>query len=232
MSEKIDVLATFELFRKAGKITFETTGKDRALYAIFITSWSRYQSEYQRIKKYRDQGGTKKLHAESQAGNRKGSFGEEEKREDRETDIEREQEQRQNNSTNAASPSDIIAAFQMFNCEPFGPPAFQNQWLATTRFQATNLSLSEVMERCAGACEKSGVKVPGKFFALKRKFERAEIASSRYAPLPDLNTGAGPELPQTFCLKCGKTKSWHRLQATKRDPSYDGHLFEEDPRDS
>jgi hypothetical protein len=214
------------------KITFETTGKDRALYAIFITSWSRYQSEYQRTKKYRNQRGMKKLHAESQAGNRKGSFGEEEKKEDRETDIEREQEQRQNNSTNAASSSDIIAAFQMFYCEPFGPPAFQNQWLATTRLQATNLSLSEVMERCAVACKESGVKVPGKFFALKRKFEQDEVASSRYAPVAGLNTGAGPELPEKLCLRCGKTQSWHHLQTRKPEPSYDGHLFEEDPKDS
>jgi hypothetical protein len=232
MSEKIDVLATFELFIKTGKITLEAAGKNPTLYTIFIISWPRYQSEYQRTKKYRIQGATKKLRVKSQPGYGKGSFVEEEKEEGGETDIESEKKQKQNRSPNAASSADLIAAFQIFNCEPFGPPPFQKQWLTTTRLQVKNLSLSEVMERCAVACKKSRIKVPRKFFELKRKFEHDEIASSRNAPVSDLNTGAGPELPQKFCSICYKTQSWHRLQARKRDPSYDGHLFEEDPRDS
>jgi hypothetical protein len=234
MSEKIDVLATFELFFKTGKITLETVGKTPTLYTIFISSWSRYQSEYQRTKKYRIQGATKKLRLKSQPSYGKGSFVEEEKeeKEDGETDIEPEKKQKQNRLANPASSSDLIAAFQSFNCEPFGPPPFQKQWLTATRLRVKNLSLSEVMERCAVACQKSRIKVPRKFYELKRKFEHGEIASSRYAPLRDLNTGAGPELPQTFCSKCGKTKSWHNLQTRKPEPSYDGHVFEEDPRDS
>ena len=72
LSEPIDVLATFELFRRTGKITLQVTNNSdpfsdandansRAndivftpkLYTIFICSWDRYQSEYERVKKYR-----------------------------------------------------------------------------------------------------------------------------------------------------------------------------------
>jgi len=53
---EIDVLETFELFRKADKILVEITHKAPIpLYKITILNWDKYQSEYQRTKKYRQQ---------------------------------------------------------------------------------------------------------------------------------------------------------------------------------
>jgi hypothetical protein len=90
VSEPIDVLATFKLFERTGKITVQVTGEVISdaespmqagrLYTIFVTNWARYQSEYQRTKKYREKktdvathDATEMLHAESQASHAKGN---------------------------------------------------------------------------------------------------------------------------------------------------------------
>jgi hypothetical protein len=54
LAEPLDILATFDLFQRTGKITLQVDGEgNRRLYVIFITNWARYQSEYERTKKYR-----------------------------------------------------------------------------------------------------------------------------------------------------------------------------------
>lgn len=54
LSEPLDILGTLQLFERTGKITMQVHGEgDRKLYVIFITNWARYQSEYERTKKYR-----------------------------------------------------------------------------------------------------------------------------------------------------------------------------------
>jgi len=53
MLEPIDVLKTFKLFSKTEKISVEVSGDSLKLYTVFIINWSRYQSEYERVKKYR-----------------------------------------------------------------------------------------------------------------------------------------------------------------------------------
>ena len=54
LAEPIDIEATFALFERTGKITMQVTGEGaRKLYVLFITNWARYQSEYDRTKKYR-----------------------------------------------------------------------------------------------------------------------------------------------------------------------------------
>lgn len=69
MSEPIDVLKTFALFERTGKITVEVSGDSPKLYIIHILSWEHYQSEYERNKKYREPSSkpsTKKVHPKSQ----------------------------------------------------------------------------------------------------------------------------------------------------------------------
>lgn len=46
LSEKIDVLATFALFEKTGKIRVEVSENPSTRYVIFILNWDRYQSDY------------------------------------------------------------------------------------------------------------------------------------------------------------------------------------------
>ncbi|HEV2340252.1 MAG TPA: hypothetical protein VGS15_00470 [Candidatus Acidoferrales bacterium] len=73
LSGSIDVLATFELFRRTGKIELQVDGETPKLYTIFILSWARYQSEYERTKKYRTRTATPKstemLHPKSRESN-------------------------------------------------------------------------------------------------------------------------------------------------------------------
>lgn len=55
LAEPIDLEGTFALFERTGKITMQVSGEGtRKLYVLFITNWARYQSEYDRVKKYRD----------------------------------------------------------------------------------------------------------------------------------------------------------------------------------
>jgi hypothetical protein len=65
LAEPVDILATFDLFIKTGKIRLEKNGTDPELYVVFILSWDRYQSEYQRVSRYRGQG-TNRVQAKSQ----------------------------------------------------------------------------------------------------------------------------------------------------------------------
>src|ERR1700730_5377080 len=54
LAEPIDIEVTFALFERTGKITMQVSGEGtRKLYVLFITNWARYQSEYDRTKKYR-----------------------------------------------------------------------------------------------------------------------------------------------------------------------------------
>ena len=54
MSEPLDVESTFELFKRTGKVTFRITSESPTkLYMLELTNWDKYQSEYQRQKKYR-----------------------------------------------------------------------------------------------------------------------------------------------------------------------------------
>ena len=71
LAEPFDIEATFALFERTEKITMQVSGEgNRKLYVLFITNWVRYQSEYDRVKKYRDGSATPNvtdlLHAKSQ----------------------------------------------------------------------------------------------------------------------------------------------------------------------
>jgi hypothetical protein len=59
LAEPLDILATFDLFERTGKITLHANGEElRRLFVIYITNWTRYQSEYERTKRYRNSGAT------------------------------------------------------------------------------------------------------------------------------------------------------------------------------
>ncbi len=65
MAEPLDIEATLALFERTGKIKLQLTSDGPPkLFAIHLLNWNKYQSEYQRVKKYRD---TAKVQRESQA---------------------------------------------------------------------------------------------------------------------------------------------------------------------
>jgi hypothetical protein len=53
MSQPLDIIETFHLFERHGKIRLEVSEDSPPLYVIHILSWERYQSEYERQKKSR-----------------------------------------------------------------------------------------------------------------------------------------------------------------------------------
>jgi hypothetical protein len=53
MSAPINIIETFKMFERTGKIKLEISEDSPPLYVIHILSWARYQSDYERTKKYR-----------------------------------------------------------------------------------------------------------------------------------------------------------------------------------
>ena len=51
--EPIDVLETFALFERTGKVRVEVSDDALKLYVVHVLNWGKYQSEYARTKKYR-----------------------------------------------------------------------------------------------------------------------------------------------------------------------------------
>ncbi len=95
--EQIDIVETFALFERTGKITLEVRGDSPKLYVVHITGWDRYQSEYERNKKYREHSsgrGAKKVHAKSRAMSQKSSTTETEAETEAEPKADSETEKR------------------------------------------------------------------------------------------------------------------------------------------
>src|SRR5208337_1378104 len=91
MAEPMDVLETLKLFEKTGKITLRTTATTPVkLYMIELVNWDRYQSEYQRQKKYRKP----RLQQSDQRSDKKSNKTEAEVEVEVETDTETDKEKR------------------------------------------------------------------------------------------------------------------------------------------
>jgi hypothetical protein len=105
LAEPIDIEETFALFQHTGKITIQTSGEGaRKLYVLFISNWERYQSEYDRTKKYRTgratPNATDLLHQKSQPCYAKSNTTEVE------VDVEVEKHIRPSDVANPAGPRD------------------------------------------------------------------------------------------------------------------------------
>jgi hypothetical protein len=56
MAGPLDIEATLALFERTGKIKMTISDGPPKLFVIELLGWGKYQSEYQRLKKYRKQG--------------------------------------------------------------------------------------------------------------------------------------------------------------------------------
>lgn len=161
MSEPIDIEATFALFERSGKIKVETTQEGTlTLYKVELLNWNKYQSEYQRQKKYR---GTGDVPSDSHSYTR----GTKKVTRQKENQTEKETERRK---------QDTAAAFLAIGFkEAFGHCAFQDIWVANYLAATENGSwLTGAMERTIQACQDSKVGVPPQFFSAKHEVEAAE----------------------------------------------------------
>ena len=198
LSESFDVLSTFELFHRTGKITFEIDGESQKLYTLFITNWTRYQCEYERQKQSRSKrvtpGNTEELHPELHSETRKGytTDVETEAEVESETDTGRQQQPppRQGSSDISTSSEpkgetsqtlrvktspEVIEAFEIMEQEPFGSPRFQETWTKTVQKRKQTAQWSDVMEECIANCNADDIKIPRKFFAIKHNVEDGEV---------------------------------------------------------
>lgn len=169
LAEPIDIEATFELFERTDKITMLITGEGtRRLYTIFISKWVHYQSEYERKKEKRNNVRTN-VRQMSVAMSVKSTATEGEV----DTEVEGEEKKRR----------PAAAAFLALGCEPFGSEEFREIW--TSAFEGhEGGSASDTMERAISACNKRGIKVPPRFFAIKRQVEKVDAENSFRRPAP------------------------------------------------
>lgn len=170
LSEPMDVEATFCLFERTGKIQIEITQEiPIRLYKLTLINWDKYQSEYQRQKKYRK--GLQRSDRQSYTqGNKTEGEGE------GEGDTEGEKKQ-----YGAAASA---AAFSSLNFAPFGPKRFRAIWTEEFAGVEKTGEFTDAMERTAQRCQHEKVKVPAQFFTLKRQVEKMEIdARFRKRPL-------------------------------------------------
>ena len=169
MAEPIDVEGTFSLFERTGKIRVEVTADGPPkLFKVELVNWSRYQSEYQRLKKYkgRVQPEVRTRYAPGYAQSNK-----------TEVEVEGEVEGEVDGEVDGEKRQRITAAFASMNCAPYGSRAFQEIWKEEQRSDSAG-TFADAMERCAQRCINLKIKVPGRFFAHKREIEKIEAANN------------------------------------------------------
>jgi hypothetical protein len=191
MAEPIDIEATLSLFERTGKVKLTVTSEGPPkLFVVELLNWRKYQSDLdaqaERARRYRSR--KSRRHA-SVAQNvtptsRNVTAVEEE------GDGDREKDQIKNTAADAAAASRdasaaaaplpdtrIIAAFESLTVKPFGSKAFQEKW-SDRQQQIPNgepSSFVEAMEDSIQICNANGIKVPRKFFDLKRAIEKLEV---------------------------------------------------------
>jgi hypothetical protein len=170
MAEPIDIQETLQLFERTGKVRLTTTSeKPIKLVMIELVNWDRYQSEYQRQKKYRG----KLQQSDSQSDTQSNKT-------ETEGEVEGEVEERQR-----LHPRRLRDAFQLIGCEPFGSQTFQLLWEYEAEHHDGKSSWADAMERVIQQCqkEKPKIKVPGRFYAHKKEVEKIE-AQQTYKKTP------------------------------------------------
>lgn len=161
MAEPIDVLETLELFRRTGKITIQLTSKAPIpLYMIELVNWDRYQSEYQRQKKYRKSNG--KLQRSDSRSDTQSNLTEGEV----EGEVEGEEKRR------SAATAFIAIGFDT----PFGQKKFQKIW--QEEFEKPCEWLTLQMEAAIQECQRRKIGIPPQFFQAKRDIEAKETAEA------------------------------------------------------
>jgi hypothetical protein len=189
LAEPIDVEATFELFRRTGKITLEVAGQGvRKLYTLFISNWAHYQSEYERK---RAEKGRRSLNVPSDVPKKSAAMSHSISLESTSTEVEgeleveteREKEEGQRRKSAAAAPAVITNSFYALGHRPFGPERFQQVWAEEWSAAGEDPNWTDIMERTIQRCQDLKVKVPGLFYKHKHEIESGEV-KMRYKVTP------------------------------------------------
>jgi hypothetical protein len=169
MAEPIDVQQTLQLFEKTGKIKLTTTSeRPIRLVMIELVNWDRYQSEYQRQKKYRRKG----LQQSDSRSDKQSDKTEGEGEGETEGEVE---ERRKRKSTAAAPATAISNSFYALGHKPFGSPKFQQVWAEEWTGAGEDPNWTDIMERTIQRCQSLRAKVPGLFYKHKHEIENGEV---------------------------------------------------------
>lgn len=178
MMQPLDIMETLQLFEKTDKIKLTITHEEPTkLVMVELLNWEKYQSEYQRQKKYRKrlQGNDKRSYVK---GDKK-SYAKGNKTEG-EVEVEGEVEKRQRKHS-AAVAATIALAFEALRegCVPFGSDRFKVIWAEEYELRmmagAPVVLWTDTMEKAIQRCQKLKVTVPGRFFTIKREIEKVEV---------------------------------------------------------
>jgi hypothetical protein len=171
--EPIDVEATFELFKRTGKITMEVSGEgDRRLYTLFITNWVHYQSEYERKRSEKERRNKNipsnvpsDVPTKSSGISHSVSLKSTSTEVEIDGDEERDGEKRRKTTASAAY---LAIGFE----QRFGQPRFQKIWEQEFAKEAEWLTIK--MEATIQRCQKLKVGIPPQFYDAKRDVEARE----------------------------------------------------------
>jgi hypothetical protein len=181
MAGPIDIEATFALFKRTGKIELEVTSEGPPkLYKIELLNWTKYQSEYQRLKKYREPGyakGTPRSTVNVTPQKQRKSSIQKETEKEKQTTVAEAAAVEPHGADTASADKRTFTAFESICVKPFGAEPFQEEWTKAYERIADNSPSSFVaaMEDTILNCNARGGKVPRKFFDLKRSIEKMEV---------------------------------------------------------
>jgi hypothetical protein len=162
-----NIKETLDLFKSKGMVTYSTSLSyhGATLYAVTITNWKKYQSDYEANKTYQKTYRARKKASSSSTERLTSQLVE---RKSLEGDLEVEKEGEEDKEAEATT-----SAFAAISCKPFGGPKFKEFW-TNEYLNHDGGSWADAMERVAEKCQANRVKVPGRFFAHKREIEKLE----------------------------------------------------------
>jgi hypothetical protein len=178
MSEPIDIGATLDLFVKSGKIRLTVTQESPTkLVMLELVNWDKFQSEYQRQKKYRKRGlQPSDSRSDTQSNNTEVEV-------DSEVEVDTEREQRQRKGSTAPADRNLILCFQALGHKPFGDAKFQKIWAEEYAGAGSEPNWTDIMEVVIQRCQSLRVTVPGLFYKHKHEIEKGEV-KMRYQVTP------------------------------------------------
>jgi hypothetical protein len=141
---------------------------------IELVNWDRYQSEYQRQKKYR----ARRLRQSDSKSYTQSDMTEAEG--ESEGEVEKEEKQKRNST---APPAVITQAFDALGHKPFGPKQFQEIWAEELSGAGASPNWTDIMEQTIQRCQSLKVKVPGLFYEHKHEIEKGQV-KMRYKVTP------------------------------------------------
>jgi hypothetical protein len=160
------------ILERHGHILIDEPSSD--CFVISISNWDKYQSEYQRQKLSRSEKVRTKTRQSAQEVTPENTL---------KLPVEGEKIREEEDGEKRRDSAATVAAFNSFECQPFGGPKFKQIWTQEYENHKDGTAWADTMERAIEICQSNRIKVPGRFFAHKREIEKVE-AENAYKRTP------------------------------------------------